>query len=269
MKKIIFTLMIICLAVTITSCKRATNDNFAAKNNENNSSDTYKEEFLPITLGYVERIAKDDGSMFYKAESEFSTRQDLTERIISASLQYPTELSSEIDTANVKLEMHYNDEENLQQLEESLNNNSVIVKGHFEQKYPTSICNYSLLPGGRELTSCNFKRRDFTGYKFVIDKIYTKNSTHKKGDTIEVTTDGAIVQDFDGYFYPAYSSPGYFANFKDASLEQRTYVLSFFYSENLGVYRIDGLCQNAYEKVTDSSGDAKTQIAYDILQKYN
>lgn len=268
--------------------------------NDKFPTDVYVAEYLPLKLGYVTKEYNDYGNFFYRTKKEFVTKEPITEQMIEASKEYPYDemgtfyLSSLLkinppDDFVPKCNMPRNDREafylcqpekynsNIEYFESWLADDTFVVKGHFEAGYGTAYVEYAL--DSYEKTSFNYIIDPYTVHNFVIEKVYTENCGYKEGDIVEVGLGGTIMQNYDGFYCSINTGVGFtsyngYTNFKDKSLEQRTFVLSLqpaSVGNRPDVLTIDYLCQNVYdtETVYDFDAFALTITAKEILEKYN
>ena len=248
-------------------------------------TDVYLQEYLPLKLGHVTKKTKEDGTCFYNAQKDFITKEPITEQMIEAASKYPYGEYEIFDADYHKLrnylpgeydgfQMYSRDDfDSMLSYMEKLTEGDFIVKGHFEQSYGTSWIYHNT--GYQGFTYNNYTEDAYTIHNFVIEKIYTDNCEYKVGDTIEVATYGTVSQSVDGFYKAASSTGGSdyrYINFKNASLEERTFVLSVTPKAKEGkysdIFRIGYIQQNVYENIEYGDEDKNT-LAKEILAKYN
>jgi len=261
------------------------------------SQDVYVSEYLPLKSGYVTKEYNNYGNFYYTAENDFATREPITEKMIEAAKKYPYKevydsyISDEFRigaptdykpecymSRSVEFPAHNPKDYDsmLDCLEAYLDDDTFIVRGHFEQGYGIAYAEYTV---DSEKSRFNYKINPYTIYNFVIDKVYDENCRYKAGDIVEVGLGGTILQNYDGFYcgmYKGYwtTSPQSYTNFNEKTLKERTYVLSLKppSKENRpDVFTVDHICQNVYdtEAVYDFDEYHIKITAKEILEKYN
>jgi len=247
-------------------------------------TDVYLQEYLPLKLGYVTKETNENNVCYYRATKDFITKEPITEQMIEAAREYPYDeyeiyrhnchklgnyIPGEYDGYQI-----YNrkDFDSMLSYIEKLTENDFIVKGHFEPSYGTA---YSYYEAKNSSSGSNIYPNEYTLHNFVIEKIYTDNCEYKVGDTIEVATRGTVSQSVNGFYNAASATGGLdyrYVNFKNASLEERTFILSVRPKAKEGKYsdihRLSNIRQNVYEDIPDIDND-RHNLSREILAKYN
>ena len=276
----------------------------------------YTAEYLPEKLGYVKKQTNNGTTFYYNAVKDFETREPITEQMIDAAKKYgqspyfdytkwqryknlidsfpylPINTLNENSTRGCYVIREHpnadwfgNPEKystDLEYLESWFDDDTFVVKGHFEDSYGDSYARYSVNDNGRYYF--NYEIEPYTVYNFVIDKVYDENSKYKAGDVIEVGLEGTIMQGYDG-FYCSVSSPNVrststleYVSFKGKTLEQRTFIISLkppsVNNRPDGIFTVDYLCHNAYDTETvytfsNKAFGPEKVTAKEILEKYN
>ena len=252
---------------------------------KNYPTDVYLAEYLPLKLGFVTKEI-DQGTPFYKATKDFVAKEPITKEMVEAASQYPYGqydifddnyhiLRNYIPSEYDGFQMYNRDDfDSMLSYMEKLVEGDYIIKGHFEQSYGTAYAYYNAQESRIPLTHSNYTTDEYTIHNFVIDKVYTDNCELKAGQTIEVATYGTVLQAPDGFYKAASSTGGSsyrYVNFKNASLEERTFVLSVTPKAKEGKYsdimRISNIRQNVYENISDDQSD-ENNLKREILAKY-
>ena len=250
---------------------------------KNYPTDVYLSEYLPLKEGLVTKKSKGDGTYYYQAQKDFVTKEPITEQMIEAAKEYPYGENEVFNPDNSRLVNHipsseegflmYNRDDYdspLAYVEEFIKNDYVI-KGHFEQSYGTAYAYYDV-DGMSVSNRCNYKTNEYTLHNFVIEKVYTDNCEYKAGDVIEIAFPGTVLQAING-FYRATATRGQYTykNFNNATLEERTFILSVMPKNEQSIYRdivrVSNIRQNVYEQVPDRD-DEDDVLSREILEKY-
>ena len=252
--------------------------------NKGYPTDVYLQEYLPLKLGHVKKETYENKTSYYKATKNFVTKEPITEQMLEAASKYPYGEREEFHFNNSSLGniipsdqsgfLIYNrdDYDSVLSYVEEFIKDDCIVKGYFKQSYGTA-CVYYNVENRLSSTRCNYKTDEFTIYDFVIEKIYTDNCEYKVGDVIEIAFPGTVMQDVTG-FYRATATRGDFSynNFKNASLEDRTFIISFKPknedSKFGNILRLSNIRQNVYQNIPDIDND-DYKLSREILAKYN
>ena len=206
----------------------------------------------------------------------------ITEQMVEAAAEYPYGRYEYFDAGFCKLRnvilskaSTYDEKEYkniLEYTENFLSDETFVIRGHFEPSYGTAYAYYNV--DEKVTDAFNYNIDQFTLHNFVIEKVYTDNCEYKVGDIIEIGIEGTVMQQYDGFYSAASYTGGSlyrYVNFKNATLEERTFVLSVKPKNKAGKYsdimRLDLIRQNVYENIPDDKSD-ENNLKREILAKY-
>ena len=251
---------------------------------ENKEEKPLQEEpdYLPLKEGYVTKQTTADGTV-YRAQSDFIIKEPITEQMVKAAVKYQygenesldpdnRYLTNRIPYDNAGFPIHSREDfDSILAYVEELTKNDYVVKGHFEQSYGTSYT-YNEVDRVPEGSRCNYKTTGYTIFNFVIETVYSENCEYKAGDVIEIALPGTVYQGADG-IYRATAARGEYAyhHFKNATLEERTFILSVTPKNEQSMYRdiirVSNIQQNVYEQIPEIDNDY-CNLSREILAKY-